>query len=145
MTTKKMQGLNQINRYNLHPSAAIQGAPAAGYSSGQAIRAVAAETLPQAYEIGWERLSDDDSRKGNLAVFIFLIVDVFVSLVLVGPYEGFLLPLAVILLLPVGLFGSFLVRLHRRSPPPWSLPPDPGRSETGPSAPPRSAACWSAP
>ena len=111
MTIKKKQGLNEINRYNLYPSAAIQGAPAAGYSSGQAIQAiqeVADETLPRGYGIGWEGLSYDEANKGNLAVYIFLIVVVFVYLVLVGQYESFILPLAVILSLPVGLFGSFL-------------------------------------
>jgi hydrophobic/amphiphilic exporter-1 (mainly G- bacteria), HAE1 family len=110
MTIKKRQGLNEINRYNLYPSAAIQGAPAAGYSSGQAIQAireVAAETLPHGYDIGWEGLSYDEAKKGNLAVYIFLIVVAFVYLVLVGQYESFILPLAVILSLPVGLYGSF--------------------------------------
>ena len=111
MTLKKQQGLNEINRYNLYPSAAIQGAPAPGYSSGQAIKAiqeVAAETLPRGYGLGWEGLSYDEAGKGNLAVYIFLIVVVFVYLVLVGQYESFILPLAVILSLPVGIFGSFL-------------------------------------
>lgn len=110
MTIKKRQGLNEINRYNLYPSAAIQGAPAPGYSSGQAIKAieeVAAETLPPGYDIGWEGLSYDEAGKGNLAVYIFLIVVAFVYLVLVGQYESFILPLAVILSLPVGLYGSF--------------------------------------
>ncbi|MBV8314120.1 MAG: efflux RND transporter permease subunit [Planctomycetaceae bacterium] len=112
MQIKKQQGLNEINRYNLYPSAAIQGAPAAGYSSGQAIKAiqeVAAETLPPGYGLGWEGLSYDEAGKGNLAVYIFLIVVVFVYLVLVGQYESFLLPLAVILSLPVGIFGAFLL------------------------------------
>src|SRR5262249_27164039 len=53
-------------------------------------------------------LSYDESRKGNEAVYIFLIVVAFVYLVLVGQYESFILPLAVILSLPVGVFGSFL-------------------------------------
>ena len=111
MQIKKKQGLNEINRYNLYPSAAIQGAPAAGFSSGQAIQAiqeVAAQTLPRGYDIGWEGLSYDEAGKGNLAIFIFGIVVIFVYLVLVGQYESFFLPLAVILSLPVGLFGSFL-------------------------------------
>ena len=110
MQIKKKQGMNEINRYNLYPSAAIQGAPAAGYSSGQAIQAiqeVAAETLPRGYGLGWEGLSYDEAGKGNLAVYIFLIVVAFVYLVLVGQYESFILPLAVILSLPVGLYGSF--------------------------------------
>ena len=111
MQLKKKQGLNEINRYNLYPSAAIQGAPAKGFSSGQAIQAikeVAAETLPRGYDIGWEGLSYDEADKGNTAVFILGIVVVFVYLVLVGQYESFFLPLAVILSLPVGLFGTFL-------------------------------------
>jgi HAE1 family hydrophobic/amphiphilic exporter-1 len=111
MTVKKKQGLNEITRYNLYPSASIQGAPAAGYSSGQALKAiqeVAAETLPYGYGIGWEGLSYDESRKGNEAVYIFLIVVAFVYLVLVAQYESFMLPLAVILSLPIGVFGSFL-------------------------------------
>jgi HAE1 family hydrophobic/amphiphilic exporter-1 len=111
MELKKKQGLNEINRYNLYPSAAIQGAPAKGFSTGQAIQAiqeVAAQTLPRGYDIGWEGLSYDEANKGNTAVFILGIVVVFVYLVLVGQYESFLLPLAVILSLPVGLFGTFL-------------------------------------
>jgi HAE1 family hydrophobic/amphiphilic exporter-1 len=112
MQIKKKQGLNEINRYNLYPSAAIQGAPAPGFSSGQAIQAiqeVAKETLPRGYGIGWEGLSYDEANKGNTAVYILLIVVIFVYLVLVGQYESFLLPLAVIFSLPVGLFGTFFL------------------------------------
>ena len=112
MTIKKKQGLNEITRYNLYTSAAIQLAPAAGYSTGQAIQAikeVAARrwTLPRGFDVGWSGLAYDEARKGNEAVYIFLIVVAFVYLVLVGQYESFILPLAVILSLPVGLFGSF--------------------------------------
>lgn len=112
MRIEKKQGLNEITRYNLYPSAAIQGAPAPGYSSGQAIKAineVAAETLPRGYGIGWEGLSLDESKTGNEAIFIFGIVIIFVYLVLVAQYESFLLPLAVMLSLPVGVFGTLLL------------------------------------
>jgi HAE1 family hydrophobic/amphiphilic exporter-1 len=112
MTLKKQQGLNEINRYNLYPSAPIQLSPAPGYSSGQAIAAikeVAAETLPRGYGLGWEALAYDEAGKGNEQVFIFLIVVIFVYLVLVGQYESFILPLAVIMSLPVGIFGSFFL------------------------------------
>ena len=111
MQIKKKQGLNEINRYNLYPSAAIQGAPAPGFSTGQAIQAiqeVAEQTLPRGYGIGWEGLSYDEANKGNTAVYILGVVVIFVYLVLVGQYESFFLPLAVILSLPVGLFGTFL-------------------------------------
>ena len=111
MSLKKTQGLNEITRYNLYPSAAVQLVPAKGYSTGQAIDAitqVAKETLPRGYALGWEGLSWDESKKGNAALYIFLIVVVFVYLVLVAQYESFLIPLAVVLSLPVGIFGSFL-------------------------------------
>ncbi|MGA7495154.1 MAG: efflux RND transporter permease subunit [Isosphaeraceae bacterium] len=111
MKIEKKQGLNEITRYNLYPSATIQGAPAPGYSSGQAIKAiqeVAAETLPHGYGLGWAGLSYDESRKGSESVGIFFIVVFFVYLVLAAQYESFVLPLAVILSLPIGLFGSFL-------------------------------------
>ncbi len=112
MTLKKQQGLNEINRYNLYPSAPIQCSPAPGYSSGQAIAAikeVGAETLARGYGLGWEALAYDEAGKGNESVYIFLIVVVFVYLVLVGQYESFILPLAVIMSLPVGIFGSFFL------------------------------------
>ena len=106
------QGLNEITRYNAYPAPTIQGAPAEGYSSGDAIKAiqeVAAKTLPRGYDIGWAGLSFDEVGRGNEAIYIFLIVLLFVYLVLVGQYESFLLPLAVILSLPVGVMGSFLL------------------------------------
>ncbi|MBI1347791.1 multidrug transporter [bacterium] len=112
MKLEKRQGLNEINRYNLYTTAIIQGAPAEGYSSGQAIAAiqeVAEEMLPHGFDIGWQGLAYDEANKGNTAIYIFLIVIVFVYLVLTGQYESFMLPLAVVLSLPVGLFGSFLM------------------------------------
>jgi HAE1 family hydrophobic/amphiphilic exporter-1 len=112
MTITEKQGLNEINRYNMYPAAPIQGAPAPGYSTGQAIQAVrevAEETLPHGYSIGWAGISWDESKRGNEAIYIFLIVVAFVYLVLVGQYESFILPLAVILSLPIGVFGSFFL------------------------------------
>lgn len=112
MTLNKMQGLNEINRYNLYPSAPIQLSPAPGYSSGQAIEAikeVADQTLSRGYTVGWEALAYDEANKGDEAVKIFFVVVIFVYLVLVAQYESFILPLAVIVSLPVGIFGSFLL------------------------------------
>ncbi len=112
MKLEKQQGLNEITRYNLYPSAAIQAVPAPGYSSGQAfaaIREVADATLPPGYGLGWEGLAWDEAKKGNESIVIFFIVVAFVYLVLVGQYESFLIPIAVILSVPVGLFGSFFL------------------------------------
>lgn len=112
MTIKKTQGPNEISRYNLYTSALINGMPASGYTSGDAIdviKQVAAESLPKGYDIAWEGLSYDEARRGNEATIIFLIVVLFVYLVLAAQYESFLLPFAVILSLPPGIFGSFLL------------------------------------
>jgi HAE1 family hydrophobic/amphiphilic exporter-1 len=125
MRIEKKQGLNEITRYNLYPCAVIQCAPAKGFSSGQAIKAIEevsknTDILPHGYGIGWQGLSYDESKKGveiplpnggdfelSQAAVIFVIVVIFVYLVLVGQYESFIIPFAVILSLPIGVFGSF--------------------------------------
>jgi hydrophobic/amphiphilic exporter-1 (mainly G- bacteria), HAE1 family len=108
----KTQGPNEITRYNLYTSAAIRAEPAKGYTSAEAIKAVeevAAATLPKGYDIGWEGLSFDESKRGSEAIVIFGVVLLFVYIVLASQYESLLLPLAVILSLPSGLIGSFIL------------------------------------
>ena len=108
----KTQGPNEITRYNMYNSAAIRGLPAKGYTTADAIEAIketASEHLPRGYDIAWEGLSYDEASRGNESFYIFLIVLAFVYLVLAAQYESFLLPLAVIFSLPVGVFGSFLI------------------------------------
>jgi HAE1 family hydrophobic/amphiphilic exporter-1 len=109
MTLVPKLGLNEITRYNAYPAPSIQGAPADGFSSGEAIDAIkeVAKTLPRGYDIAWAGLSFDEAQRGNEAIVIFVVVLLFVYLVLVGQYESFTLPLAVILSLPVGVMGSF--------------------------------------
>lgn len=112
MQMKKTQGPNEITRFNLYNSSAIRGLPGTGYTTGDAISAiqeVAEETLPQGYDIAWEGLSYDEARRGNEAIYIFIVVLIFVYLVLASQYESFIIPLAVILSLPAGIFGSFLL------------------------------------
>jgi len=111
MKIKKKQGPNEITRYNLYTSAAIRAAPAKGYTSGDAIAAVReeAENLPRGYDIAWEGLSFDQAQRGNEAIYIFLIVIAFVYLVLAAQYESFIIPFAVVLSIPIGVFGSFLL------------------------------------
>jgi HAE1 family hydrophobic/amphiphilic exporter-1 len=111
MHLEKRQGPNELTRYNLYNSAAIRGLPAPGYTTGDAIEAiqeVAQKVLPRGYDIAWEGLSYDEARRGNEALYIFLVVLFFVYLVLAAQYESFILPLAVILSLPPGIFGAFL-------------------------------------
>jgi HAE1 family hydrophobic/amphiphilic exporter-1 len=112
MKIKKKQGANEINRFNMYNTAAIRGGPSPGYSSGEAIAAVkevAAKVLPRGFDIDWAALSYDEVRRGNEAVYIFLIVLAFVYLVLAAQYESFIIPLAVVLSLPAGVFGSFML------------------------------------
>lgn len=81
----KTQGPNEITRFNLYTSSSIRGVPAKGYTTGDAIAAiqeVAAETLPNGYDIAWEGLSYDEANRGNEALYIFVIVLIFVYLVL---------------------------------------------------------------
>jgi HAE1 family hydrophobic/amphiphilic exporter-1 len=112
MTIKKTQGPNEIARYNLYVSSLINGVPAKGYSSGDAIEAikeVAKTTLPRGYDIAWEGISYDESKRGNEALYIFLVVIFFVYLILSAQYESFILPMAVLLSIFPGVFGSFLL------------------------------------
>ncbi|MGV6862386.1 MAG: efflux RND transporter permease subunit [Putridiphycobacter sp.] len=111
MKVKKTQGIYEVNRYNMYTTASIRCTPAPGYSSGEAIEAiqeVAKNTLPKGFDIDWAGLSKDESRRGNEAIYIFLVVLIFVYFVLAAQYESFILPLSVILSLPAGIFGSFL-------------------------------------
>lgn len=112
MSIKKTQGPNEISRYNLYISSLINGVPAKGYSSGDAIEAikeVAKTSLPRGYDIAWEGISYDESRRGNEALYIFLVVIFFVYLILSAQYESFILPMAVLLSIFPGIFGSFFL------------------------------------
>jgi HAE1 family hydrophobic/amphiphilic exporter-1 len=112
MKLRKTQGPNEITRYNLYNSAAIRGLPSSGFTTGDAIKAiseVAEQTLPRGYDIAWEGLSYDEASRGNEALYIFLVVIFFVYLVLAAQYESFVLPLAVLLSLPIGIFGTFFM------------------------------------
>lgn len=112
MTVEKVYGLSEITRHNLYNAAEISGGPAAGYSSGTALKViadVAAKSLPKGFGIEWAGISIDESRQGNQAIYIFLISLVFVYLVLSAQYESFMLPLPIILSLPVGIFGAFFL------------------------------------
>lgn len=112
MKLKKTQGPNEVTRFNMYNSAAIQGQPAKGYTTADAIKAVqevASESLPRGYDIAWEGLSYDESTRGNESLYVFIIVVLFVYLVLAAQYESFIIPLAVVFSLPVGVFGSFML------------------------------------
>ncbi|WP_437920566.1 efflux RND transporter permease subunit [Sphingobacterium sp. LRF_L2] len=112
MKMEKVYGLSEITRHNMYNSAEISGAAAPGYSSGAAIQAiteVAKAKLPRGFGIDWAGISKDEVARGNEALYIFAICLVFVYLVLAAQYESFILPLPVVLSLPAGIFGAYLL------------------------------------
>jgi hydrophobic/amphiphilic exporter-1 (mainly G- bacteria), HAE1 family len=114
MHMEKVYGLSEITRHNMANAAEISGAAAPGYSSGEVLQIIAATAkakLPRGFAIDWAGISLDEVRQGNQAIFIFLVSLMFVYLILAAQYESFVLPLAVILSLPAGIFGAFLLLL----------------------------------
>ncbi len=112
MVVEKTYGVDQITRYNMFPSAELNGEGRPGISSGtvlEAVRQTAREKLPRGYGIDWAGISRDEANSGNEPVYVFLICLTFVYLLLAAQYENFLLPLPVILSLPTGIFGAFLL------------------------------------
>lgn len=111
-TMVKTYGVDQLTRYNMFPSAELNGEGKQGVSSGTVLKAVqetAKEKLPRGYDIDWAGISRDEASSGNEGIIIFVICLLFIYLVLAGQYESFLLPLPVILSLPTGIFGAFFL------------------------------------
>jgi hydrophobic/amphiphilic exporter-1 (mainly G- bacteria), HAE1 family len=112
MTMDKVYGLSEITRHNMYNASEVSGDASAGYSSGDAIAAikdVAKAKLPRGFGIDWAGISKDQVGQGNQAIYIFLIVLAFVYLLLAAQYESFILPFPIILSLPTGIFGAFLM------------------------------------
>ena len=112
VSMKKVYGPDIINRFNLYTSMKVMVAPASGYTSGQALQAiaeVAKENLPMGfgYELGG-MAREDAQTSGSTTGIIFVLCFVFVYLLLSAQYESYILPLAVLLSVPFGLMGSFI-------------------------------------
>ena len=112
VSMKKVYGPDIINRFNLYTSMKVMVAPASGYTSGQALQAiaeVAKENLPMGfgYELGG-MAREEAQTSGSTTGIIFVLCFVFVYLLLSAQYESYILPLAVLLSVPFGLMGSFL-------------------------------------
>lgn len=107
----KTYGPQDLARFNLYNAISVNGTPAKGYSSGDALNAVretAAKILPANYGYEFGGISREESKSGNNVVIIFSICLVLVYLILSALYESFFIPFAVILSIPFGLLGSFL-------------------------------------
>ena len=110
MTMEKSYGVDQTTRYNMYPSAELNGEGKPGVSSGAVIKAIqetARDKLPRGYGIDWAGITRDEVNAGNQGLLVGLIALIFVYLVLAAQYESFLLPASVVLSLPPGVFGAF--------------------------------------
>lgn len=111
VTLTKVYGTETLSRFNLYSSIQVNGLPADGYSTGEAIAAiaeVAKETLPVGYGYEFGGITREEAGSGSNTVIIFAICIIFVFLILCALYESIFVPLAVMLSVPFGLMGSFL-------------------------------------
>ena len=112
MTITPAYGPDNINRFNMYTSMAVNGNPANGYTSGQAIKAieeVAQQYLPQGYSYEFSgQTREEQQSSGSTTGIVFVLCFVFIYLLLSAQYESYILPLAVLLSVPFGLAGSFI-------------------------------------
>ena len=111
LTLTRVYGAQSLSRFNLFSSIQVNGTPASGYSSGEAIdavREVCAENLPAGYSYEFGGMSREEASSSSSTVFIFIVCVVFIYLILCALYESLFIPWAVLLSVPFGLAGSFL-------------------------------------
>tara|TARA_R110001606_G_scaffold38358_1_gene107550 strand:+ start:30 stop:3206 length:3177 start_codon:yes stop_codon:yes gene_type:complete len=111
MTLKNDSGAYRVVRYNLYPSAELQGDTVSGFSSGQSLETMeklATEILPQGFNYEWTELAFQQKQAGNTATLIFGLAVIFIFLLLAAQYESLVLPLAVILIVPMCLLAAIL-------------------------------------
>ncbi|MDT0687903.1 efflux RND transporter permease subunit [Autumnicola psychrophila] len=111
VTLERVYGPQSVTRFNLFNSASVNGASAPGYSSGDAIAAVqevGTGSLPAGFDIGFSGLTREEISAGDQTTFIFFLSILFVFFILAAQYESYLLPLAVLFSLPVGVMGAYV-------------------------------------
>ncbi len=111
---KSVLGPDTLERYNMFRSAVVNGEPAPGYSSGQAIQAmqrVAASDLPQGFTYEWTGMSYEEIKAGEAGAFVFVLSIVFAYLFLVAQYESWTIPVPVMLSVGFAVLGA-LVTLY---------------------------------
>src|SRR5438309_7486935 len=115
VTSRPTNGPQYFERYNVYSAATINGTNAPGYSSGQAIAAMEeiARTLPPGFGYEWSEATYQEKKTGGQTGFIFAISLAFVLLVLAALYESWAMPVAILLVIPFGVFGAFLGLLLR--------------------------------
>ncbi|TXF88928.1 multidrug efflux RND transporter permease subunit [Neolewinella aurantiaca] len=104
-------GPSRVQRYNLFTAAGLQGVPAPGVSSGEALAAmeeIAAQTLPDGFSFEWTELAYQQKQSSGTAGIAFLLAVLFVFLLLAAQFESWVLPLAVIMVVPMALFSALI-------------------------------------
>ncbi|TDX01620.1 efflux RND transporter permease subunit [Dinghuibacter silviterrae] len=110
VTLKRVYGPETVTRNNLYNAVTINGVPKPGYSTGDAIKAIeetAQQVLPRGYATEWTGMTREEVKAGSQMIFIFMLSLIFVYFLLSAQYESYILPLAVVLTIPVGVFGVF--------------------------------------
>jgi len=110
VSLKRVYGPETVTRNNMFNAVTINGSPKPGYSTGDAIRAIeetAKQVLPRGYQYEWTGMTREEKNAGSQTTLIFLLSVIFVYFLLAAQYESYILPLAVILTVPTGIFGVF--------------------------------------
>ena len=111
ISLKRVYGPENITRFNMYTSISINSSPNFGYSSGDAIdavRQVAAETLPPGYGFEFSGLTREEIASGNQSILIFMLSVIFVYFLLAAQYESYIVPFSILFSLPIGIAGSFI-------------------------------------
>ncbi|RYE19192.1 MAG: hydrophobe/amphiphile efflux-1 family RND transporter, partial [Sphingobacteriales bacterium] len=111
VSLKRVYGPETVTRNNLFNAVTINGVPKPGYSTGDAIKAIqetAAESLPRGYAYEWTGMTREEITSGSQILLIFVMSMIFVYFLLAAQYESYILPLAIILTIPLGVFGTIL-------------------------------------
>src|SRR5690606_20398815 len=111
VTLKRVYGAETVTRNNLYNAVTINGKPNVGYSTGDAITAIeetAAEVLPRDFAYEWTGMTREEKNAGSQLTVIFIMSLVFVFFLLAAQYESYILPLAVVTTIPLGIFGVML-------------------------------------
>ncbi|RCH56325.1 hydrophobe/amphiphile efflux-1 family RND transporter [Mucilaginibacter hurinus] len=111
VSLKRVYGPETVTRNNLFNAVVINGVPKPGYSTGDAIKAIqetAEESLPRGYSYEWTGMTREEITSGSQILLIFLMSMIFVYFLLAAQYESYILPLAIILTIPLGVFGTIV-------------------------------------
>ncbi len=110
VTLKRVYGPQSVTRFNLFNSTSLSGATNPGYSTGDAIRVIEEEAakLPSNYTIAYSGLTREEVNAGSQTTFIFILSILFVYFLLCAQYESYILPLAVVFSIPLGVFGAYI-------------------------------------